>query len=85
MKTEKIKKVIKTPKKTDYSAIYEKSKTYAAEEALEIVKKLTKTKFDASIEVHMRLGINTKKGDQQVRGQSACRMVPEKLFALQLL
>lgn len=62
------KKVAKSVKKIDHSAIYDRSKTYAIEEALEIVKKLTKTKFDASVEVHFRLGINTKKGDQQVRG-----------------
>ncbi len=65
MKTEK-----QTTKKkaVDNSAIYDKNKTYSIEEALEIVKKLTKTKFDASIEVHFRLGINNKKSDQQVRG-----------------
>lgn len=61
------KKVAKA-KKVDNSAIYDRLKTYSIEEALEIVKKLTKTKFDASVEVHFRLGINTKKGDQQVRG-----------------
>lgn len=61
------KKVIKA-KKVDNSAIYDRLKVYSIEEALEIVKKLTKTKFDASVEVHFRLGINTKKGDQQVRG-----------------
>lgn len=61
------KKVIKV-KKVDNSAIYDRLKSYPITEALEIVKKLTKTKFDASVEVHFRLGINTKKGDQQVRG-----------------
>lgn len=61
------KKVAKA-KKVDNSAVYDRLKTYSIEEALEIVKKLTKTKFDASVEVHFRLGINTKKGDQQVRG-----------------
>ncbi len=61
-------KKVKTIKKVDNSAIYDRLKTYSIEEALEIVKKLTKTKFDASVEVHFRLGINTKKGDQQVRG-----------------
>jgi len=60
--------VKKTKKKTDHSAVYDRLKAYSVEEALEIVKKLTKTKFDASVEVHFRLGINTKKGDQQVRG-----------------
>jgi large subunit ribosomal protein L1 len=55
-------------KKADHSAVYDRLKSYSPEEALEIIKKLTKTKFDASVEVHFRLGINTKKGDQQVRG-----------------
>lgn len=66
--SKKEKKVAKTVKKVDHSAIYDRLKSYSIEEALEIVKKLTKTKFDASVEVHFRLGINTKKGDQQVRG-----------------
>lgn len=62
-----VKKAVKA-KKVDYTAIYDKVKAYPIGEALEITKKLTKTKFDASIEVHFHLGINTKKGDQQVRG-----------------
>jgi large subunit ribosomal protein L1 len=61
------KKVVKKVK-VDNSTIYDRFKSYPIEEALEIVRKLTKTKFDASVEVHFRLGINTKKGDQQVRG-----------------
>ena len=60
------KKIVKKVK--NLSAIYESNKTYAIAEALEIVKKITTTKFDASVEVHFRLGINPKKGDQQVRG-----------------
>ena len=64
----KVEKKIVKAKKVDNSTIYDRLKTYSIEEALEIVKKLTKTKFDASVEVHFRLGINTKKGDQQVRG-----------------
>jgi large subunit ribosomal protein L1 len=74
--TEKVKKSSKkaapavkaVAKKKDFSTIYDKNQAYSINEALEIVKKLNKTKFDASIEVHFRLGINTKKGDQQVRG-----------------
>lgn len=68
MTKEKKVKVVKNVKNVDYSAIYDQSKSYPLEEALEIIKKLTKTKFDSSVEVHIRLGINTKKGDQQVRG-----------------
>jgi len=73
MEKKETKKVAAAPKKAvkkvnNLSAIYEKNKTYSIAEALEIVKKITTTKFDASVEVHFRLGINPKKGDQQVRG-----------------
>ena len=46
-------------------------KTYSAEEAIELIKKTATTKFDSSVEVHVRLGIDPKKGDQQVRGTVA--------------
>lgn len=55
-------------KKQDYSTIYEKEKAYPISEAVAIVRKVTKTKFDSSLEVHFRLGINNKKSDQQIRG-----------------
>lgn len=45
----------------------DKTKTYSIEEAVELTKKLSKTKFDASVEIHFKLGINPKKGDQQIR------------------
>ncbi|MCF7860371.1 50S ribosomal protein L1 [Patescibacteria group bacterium] len=61
------KKEVKKLKK-DYSKIYEQTTPYKLEEAIAIVKKLSKTKFDPSVEVHVRLGINPKKGDQLVRG-----------------
>ncbi len=64
-KTASAKKV--SPKKKDWSQVYDASKTYSISEALEIVKKITTTKFDASVEAHFRLGVNPKKGDQQVR------------------
>lgn len=43
-------------------------KTYSPEEAIDVVQKTATTKFDSSIEVHIRLGIDAKKGDQMVRG-----------------
>jgi len=46
---------------------FDRSKTYSIAEAIELVKKYSKTKFDASVEAHFRLGIDTKKGDQQIR------------------
>lgn len=41
---------------------------YSPQEALDLCKKTSKTKFDASVEIHCNLGIDTKKSDQQVRG-----------------
>ena len=55
-------------KKVNYSEIYDKLKAYNLNEAISILKKISKTKFDPSVEVHIRLGINPKKSDQQVRG-----------------
>lgn len=46
---------------------YDKLKAYPAKEAIELTKQLSKTKFDASVEVHFRLGIDPRKGDQQIR------------------
>jgi len=45
----------------------DKFKRYPLEEAIKMTKSLSKTKFDASVEVHFRLGIDPKKGDQQIR------------------
>lgn len=41
---------------------------YSIAEALELVKKNSREKFDASIDVHIKLGIDVKKSEQQVRG-----------------
>lgn len=45
----------------------EKNKTYSVEEAFNLIKESKIAKFDESAEVHVRLGIDPKKGDQQVR------------------
>jgi len=42
-------------------------KIYEPEEALTLAKKTANIKFDSSLELHMKLGIDPKKGDQQVR------------------
>src|SRR3989344_4812444 len=44
-------------------------KTYSIEEALKLAKQTSTVKFDASVEVHIRLGIDTKQTDQKVRTQ----------------
>lgn len=46
----------------------EKSKLYSKEEAIKLVKETSTTKFDGSVEVALRLNLDTKKADQQLRG-----------------
>jgi large subunit ribosomal protein L1 len=46
----------------------EKSKAYTKEEAIKLVKETSTTKFDSSVEIAMRLNLDTKKADQQLRG-----------------
>lgn len=44
------------------------TKVYEAKEALEIIEKMPKAKFDETVELHVRLGVDSKHADQQVRG-----------------
>ena len=46
----------------------DRNKLYEPEEAVKLVKETTFTKFDATIEVHMRLGVDPRHADQMVRG-----------------
>ncbi len=43
-------------------------KAYSLEEAVALAKKTSVAKFDATVEVHVKIGIDPKQGDQQVRG-----------------
>ena len=45
----------------------EKDKVYSLDEAIKLIKETSTVKFDASVEIHVRLGIDSKKGEQVVR------------------
>ena len=48
--------------------LVEKHRAYTKEEAIELVKKTSTSNFDGSVEIAVRLNVDTKKTDQQVRG-----------------
>ena len=48
--------------------LFDKSKMYDTAEALALVCQTSKAKFDETIEVHIRLGVDSRHADQQVRG-----------------
>ena len=55
-------------KYTDSVKLIEKSKAYDPAEALALVCQTSKAKFDETIEIHIRLGVDSRHADQQVRG-----------------
>ncbi len=60
---------MKRGKKYQESAkLVESSKLYDAKEAIEIIEKMPKAKFDETVELHVKLGVDSKHADQQVRG-----------------
>ena len=48
--------------------LVEKDKEYEIKEALDLVEKMPKAKFDETVELHVKLGVDSKHADQQVRG-----------------
>ena len=46
----------------------ERGKLYEVEEAVELVKKLATANFDETVELHLKLGVDSRHADQQVRG-----------------
>ena len=55
-------------KYTDSVKLIDKSKAYDPSEALALVCQTSKAKFDETIEIHIRLGVDSRHADQQVRG-----------------
>ncbi len=55
-------------KYTDSLKAFDRNNLFEAPEALETVVKTAKAKFDETVEVHIRLGVDSRHADQQVRG-----------------
>ena len=55
-------------KQKEALAKFDKTKVYSLEEAVEVVKNITYTKFDASVDIDVRLGVDPRKANQMVRG-----------------
>ena len=52
----------------DSTKLIEKLKLYDPNEAVALVKQIAKAKFDETVEIHVRLGVDPRHADQQVRG-----------------
>lgn len=59
-----------TKRQKNIAAAVQQGKAYAIDEALKIVKDNSKTKFVESVDVAVRLGVDARKSDQQVRGST---------------
>jgi large subunit ribosomal protein L1 len=57
-----------TKKRKTVMEKYDETKSYALTEAAELVRELTTTKFDASVDIAVRLGVDPRKSNQMVRG-----------------
>lgn len=57
-----------TKKRKEAMSKYDATQSYSFEKAAEILKDITYTKFDASVDIDVRLGVDPRKADQMVRG-----------------
>lgn len=58
----------RSKKYTEAMSKVERNKVYTKEEAIKLVKETSTSSFDGTVEIAMRLNIDTKKADQQLRG-----------------
>lgn len=58
----------KGKKYQDSLKVFDRSQNYESPEAIEVLLKTCKAKFDETIEIHVRLGVDSRHADQQVRG-----------------
>lgn len=57
-----------TKKRKEANAKFDANKAYSLTEAAGVLKEVSYTKFDSSVDVHVRLGVDPRKADQMVRG-----------------
>ena len=62
-------------KYVESTKLVEHAKLYEANEALELACKTATAKFDETVECHVRLGVDSRHADQQVRGAKATRLL----------
>lgn len=58
----------RSKKYTEASQLVDHSRAYSPADAIDLVKRVAYTRFDSTVEVHMRLGVDPRQADQQVRG-----------------
>ena len=68
----------------DSAKLIDRTKTYEPQEALELCCKTAKAKFDETVELHVRLGVDSRHADQQSAALLFCPTALAKTFALLL-
>ena len=58
----------KGKRSVEAAKLVDSTKLYEAKDALELIEKMPKPKFDETVELHVKLGVDSKHADQQVRG-----------------
>ena len=65
----------------DAAKLVDSTKAYDVNEALELACKTASAKFDETVELHVRLGVDGRHADQQVRGAVVLPTAPARLSA----
>jgi large subunit ribosomal protein L1 len=68
LEPKEVKKMKISKRYAESAKLVDKTKEYDVKEALEIIEKMPKPKFDETVELHVKLGVDSKHADQQVRG-----------------
>lgn len=66
----------------DSKKLVDRTKLYDTEEALALCCQTAKAKFDETVELHVRLGVDSRHADQQVRGAVVLPTAPARTCAL---